>query len=304
MTIFGIYKTYPFRVPARVKFFNIFRYIFKFAFSEKYLVARLAAGSRKFWNKFIPPLYFYRSGSFRTAERGNIKFRLDISKQLDHSIYFYAIKDVAWENLFKILRPDFNVIDVGANIGLLSLTFASRCPQGIIYSFEPDSETFQKLYQNVNLNSFNNIKLFRQAIGARKTTGKLYKLYASNPGANRILQDKPAVSVPSELVEIDTLDQYDQLGYFSGVDLIKIDVEGFELFVLEGARDLINRWTPILFVELVEQNLKQQGCSANSLLQYVRQLGYVILDAKTMHPLKSSDHYYTDIICFPQSTKE
>ncbi|HEY9487330.1 MAG TPA: FkbM family methyltransferase, partial [Chryseosolibacter sp.] len=192
--------------------------------------------------------------------------------------------------------------DVGANIGFLTLQFANRCKKGIVYAFEPDSETFYKLTQNVNLNKFGNIQLFHTAIGSKSGTGELYRMYESNPGANRILSQKPAVSVRSETVRITTLDEYDSKGCFKTVDLIKIDVEGFELFVLEGARNLILQRRPILFIELVDQNLKLQSCSGQSVIDYLAELNYLIFDAKTMKPLEESDNYYTDILCYPSKS--
>jgi FkbM family methyltransferase len=226
-------------------------------------------------------------------------FRLDISKQLDHAIYFSTVKDAAWQNLFQVIRPGFNIIDVGANIGFLTLNFARLASKGMVYSFEPDSETFSKLRKNVSLNDFRNVRLSRIALGSRAGTGELYKMYESNPGANRILSAKPVSPVRSELVEITTLDHLDSRESFREIDLIKVDVEGYELFVLQGGYRLIKRCKPILFVELVDQNLKVHRCSSASVLQYLAQFDYLILDARTMKPLADSDAYYTDIFCFP-----
>jgi FkbM family methyltransferase len=299
MTVFGVYKHYPFKIPFRVKFFNVFRYLFKISFLETYLVAHLSGGPFTYWRRFIPPLYFYKTGSIRIVERHSIKYKLDISTLLDHSIYFYRIRDKAWDNLFKLLEKDFNVIDVGANIGFLSLNFAVRCPAGMIYAFEPDSDTFQKLGENVRLNNIDNIRVYKKALGSEPGTGELYKMYRSNPGANRILSGKPPAVIPSEKVEISTLDEMDRERPFAGVRLLKIDVEGFELFVIRGGRNLILKWKPILFVKLVDQNLAQQGCSAQALISYILQMGYSIVDAQSMAALIPSDNYYTDIICFP-----
>lgn len=303
MSILSACKRYPFRIPLRVKFFNLFRLIFRLSVLENFLVRRITNNSGRPWFKLIPPLYFYPHGSVREVERNHIRFRLDISKQLDHSIYFCTVKDLAWHNMLQLLRPDFNVIDVGANIGFLTLNFATRCREGKTYSFEPDSETFLKLKVNVTLNQLKNVRLFRTAIGSRAGEGQLYKLYQSNPGANRILTHGPEVAVPSETVEISSLDDLDSQGCFGSVEFIKIDVEGFELFVLEGARKLISRCKPVLFIELVDQNLKLQGCSSTSLLGYIMRLGYLILDARTMKPLEKSEEYYTDILCFPQNRR-
>jgi len=300
--MFEVYSKYPFPVSFRTKFFNIFRYPFINPALEKFLVRKLSPDYLRWWNKFIPPLYFYNPGSVRLVERNSINYKLDISKLLGHSIYFYSVKDQAWDNLFKMLHPDFHVIDAGANIGFLSLNFARACPKGFVYSFEPDSENFYYLQENVNQNDFQNIKLFKTALGAKSGSGELYKMYLNNPGANRILTKSPNSQLKSETVEIATLNRFFEQKVFNKVDLIKIDVEGFELFVLQGATQIISLWKPILFVELADINLRQQNCTALEVLQFIEGLDYYFLDARTMQPLDATvKEHYTDIICFPRN---
>src|SRR5690349_17780609 len=141
MTFFGVYKRYPFQVPPRVKFFNIFRLPFRLSALEKFLIRRIHASQRPFWKKLIPPIYFFNHGAMRKVVREGVRYRLDLSKQLDHAIYFCTVRDGAWDNLLRIIRPHFRIIDAGANIGYLTLQFARRCTQGMVYAFEPDSET-------------------------------------------------------------------------------------------------------------------------------------------------------------------
>ncbi|HEY8937846.1 MAG TPA: FkbM family methyltransferase, partial [Cyclobacteriaceae bacterium] len=165
--------------------------------------------------------------------------------------------------------------------------------------FEPDSDSFDSLQKSVNRNEFKNIKLFKTALGAEAGTAELFKVYVNNPGANRILSQKPDKETKSEIVEIATLDSFYQKEIFKKIDLIKIDVEGFELFVLRGARQLIDKWKPILFIELADVNLKQQNCSAVEVIEFVEGLGYHVLDAQTMLPIeRKTTEYYTDIVCF------
>src|SRR5687768_11840505 len=159
----GAYKRYPFKIPIRVKFFNAFRYFFTFSPFEKVLTSRLSHHPLSWCKKLIPPLYFYNPGSIRTVMRDGVNYSLDISRLLDHSIYFNNVNDKAWINLFKILRTHFNIIDAGANIGYLSLYFAKHCQKGLVYSFEPDSENFRNLSRNIELNSFKNIQLYNKA---------------------------------------------------------------------------------------------------------------------------------------------
>ena len=302
--MFGVYKRYPFPVPFRTKFFNIIRYFFTYPVLERFLITRLERSGSKWWPKFIPPVYFYQHGSVRKVKRNDIVYDLDISKLIDHSLYFFSIQDKAWTNLLNVIRPEFHIVDAGANIGFLSMNFAKLCPQGRIYSFEPDSENFDYLQRNKNNNHFTNIYLFKTALGEQTGRAELYKMYDNNPGANRILSNKPGQNIASETIEISVLDDFYKKGTIQKVDLLKIDVEGFEPFVLRGAREIIQRFRPVLFIELAEVNLRQQGYTARQLIELVESFHYNVEDARTMQPIdKNFENHHTDILCFPKSDK-
>lgn len=296
---FNVYKHYPFKIPVRVRFFNLFRYFFTIPFLERFLVSRLSSHSRG-WHRLIPPLYFYRAGSIRRVESDGLKYELDISRLIDHSIYFYKLNEPTWEILFNYIHHDSHVVDVGANIGFLSLRFAKIVKKGMVYSFEPDSENFKNLKNNVELNNFNNVKVFNKALGAKSETVLLYKIYTNNPGANRILFEKPELPHKVERVEVGVFDDVADQQKISRVDVMKIDVEGFEIFVLQGALNIIAKCKPILFVELAEVNLRQHGYTAMSLVEFIENLGYDVKDARTMKVVdRHKPDYHTDIICLP-----
>lgn len=300
LRIFTAYKDYPFHVPLRVRFFNLFRFFFLIPFLERFLITRLQQ-EKKWWQRLVPPLYFYKAGSIRQAERNHIVYRLDISRLLDHSIYFYKINEPTWENLFKHLNRDFVVLDIGANIGYLSLNFARACSEGFVFSFEPDSQNFKDLQTNIKLNDFENIKIFKKALGEKSGDAVLFKMYPNNPGANRILSTSPEQSCQHENVEVAALDEIDELKSTNRIDLIKIDVEGYEMFVLKGARELIEKWRPLLFVELAEVNLRQQGYSALSLIDFIEELDYEVKDARDLRDIeRHKDNHHTDILCLPK----
>lgn len=296
LKIFLAYKNYPYKVPLRVKFFNAIRYFFTFSFLEHILIANLQQGKLD-WRRYIPPFYFYRHGTIRKAIRDEIRYSLDLSCLIDHSIFFNTINEPAFDNFMKILRPDSVVIDVGANIGFLSLQAARYCKNGFVFSFEPDSDTFRNLEKNIAENSYVNIKLFKKALGNEPGQLNLYKLEKNNPGANRILlHGNMPENENHEIVEVCTLDEF--INEFPSVDVLKIDVEGFEINVLRGAEYVIRKWKPILFVELAEVNQKQQGYSARQLVEFIEGLKYTVRDARTLQSLdKYKTDYHTDIVC-------
>ncbi|HEY9048579.1 MAG TPA: hypothetical protein VIN08_21880, partial [Ohtaekwangia sp.] len=69
--------------------------------------------------------------------------------------------------------------------------------------------------------------------------------------------------------------------------------------VLQGAKEIIHTWHPILFIELAEVNLRQQNYTAKKLIEQVESLGYNVLDARTMQPIdRDVKEHHTDILCF------
>ena len=299
LSLFTVYKKYH-AVPARVRFFNIFRYFFTIPILEKFLVRKLMKNNRG-WSRLIPPLYFYSSASIRRAERNGIRYELDIGNLIEHSIYFNNIRDDGWKNLLEIVKRDDVIIDVGANIGFLTLNFAKRCPEGTVIAFEPDSNNFQSLVTNLKLNSLRNVYAFQSGLGSRKEKKMLYHVYEQNSGANRFLDQEPVDAYRSELAEVQVFDVVVDTLPLTKIDLMKIDVEGFELFVIQGARESIRRYRPILFVELAEVNLAQQRCSPQQLMDYIEELGYIIRDAATMRDFdRNASGHHRDIVCFPK----
>lgn len=299
LELFIAYKKYPFPVPARVRFFNLFRYFFKIKFLENFLVNQINRGNN-WWKKLAPPLYFYSPNTNRNAERNGIKYFLDLSCLIDYSIFFRMLKEPSWENLFKVLQPDFVILDVGANIGFHTLNFARICSKGFVHAFEPDNKSFKTLSANIELNNFRNVAVHPIALGAKDEKLPFYKLYINNPGANRILAHAPSSHFGQQQVDVRTCDHIADELMLQRLDLIKIDVEGFELFVLQGATNTINKYRPILFVELAEKNLQEHSLSSLDLINYIERLGYQVTDAKTMTPIdRSIQNHHTDILCFP-----
>jgi FkbM family methyltransferase len=148
--------------------------------------------------------------------------------------------------LFKqMLRPGDVAADVGANIGAHTVPLARMVgPTGRVLAFEPIRLTFQLLCANVALNSLSCVDCVQAALGARDETLMLRDLEmegADNYGAVA-LENIPG-DIPTPVHRLDTVFRHNRLR------LIKIDVEGMEAGVLEGARSVISRFKPALYVE-------------------------------------------------------
>src|SRR5213594_4023739 len=169
---------------------------------------------------------------------------------------FKAYTDRAERQLLrKILCHGAVVADVGANIGIYS-QFLSRCvgPTGIVHSFEPSPENFRRLRSATS--KLSNVRLCQAAVGERSERSRLYVSNELNVDHRAYLPQGD--SRPTVPIDIIALDDYFKRG--QRVDLIKMDIQGYELHALRGANRLLADNPDIkLLLELWPYGLKQAG---------------------------------------------
>jgi FkbM family methyltransferase len=178
--------------------------------------------------------------------------------------YFLAEKN----KIKKFVSNSDVVVDVGANIGLFSLILSDLVgEQGQVYSFEPIPLLQKKLVNNLNLNRIKNVKTFESGIGDKESEIEIY-LNPKQSGLSSAVA-KPSDNYISQKVKLTTLDNF-----FSSrkekVSFIKIDTEGYEPQVLLGAKELISRDKPVIYIELGGDH---QQTSAES-LRILKELNY------------------------------
>jgi FkbM family methyltransferase len=159
---------------------------------------------------------------------------------------------------------------VGSNIGFTTLKMAQLAPGGQVFGFEPDPYNYSRCLHNAKLNSLPNVKIFNEGLGNQRATMQMELRTASNRGGNRINSQ----AKDSYDVQINKLDNIVPHLNISKLDLIKVDVEGYELKVLQGAEESLRKFNPILFVELDDNNLRDQGDSAELLIRFLNNCGY------------------------------
>ncbi len=134
------------------------------------------------------------------------------------------------------------ILDIGANIGNHSVYWALESSTKRIYSFEPIKETFNILKKNVEINGLSNkIKIFNVGLSNQKINGSISFFDHTNIGGTHVKQD------PKGNLSLDKLDNIKIEE--DVVDFIKIDVEGHELEVLQGAKETLLKYKPVIFIE-------------------------------------------------------
>lgn len=170
-----------------------------------------------------------------------------IQKQIYENKNFYEIKTL------EFIKENFghvsNIVEVGANIGNHMLYYCSQLQTQMVYCFEPNKINRSVLEKNISLNHLENtVKVFDVALGEKSGHGIEKSFTLANTGMNKI----EAVDTAAENgVSIKAMDDYQ----FEKIDFIKIDVEGFEVPVLLGAKETIIKNKPVIMVEIFEDNL-------------------------------------------------
>ncbi|MEX2567503.1 MAG: FkbM family methyltransferase [Cyclobacteriaceae bacterium] len=151
--------------------------------------------------------------------------------------------------LDKLINPGDVIVDAGANIGLISIFCARRVgDKGFILSFEPHPETFPILQKNIAVNGIKQVEAYNKALGSGKGMAKIYSNLQINRGAASLVEFQK--DSPSFDIEVVTLDNILKERNIGKVNLLKIDVEGFEMEVLKGTQGILSQKEgPILVIE-------------------------------------------------------
>ena len=185
------------------------------------------------------PLADYRIAEVEREGR----FYIDDSRDL---IKRSLSKGVEWEPYITNLilahaKPGTTVVDVGAHIGTHTVTLAQAAGwRGRVYAFEPQKKIFRELVKNVELNGLRNVVALRFAIGDRHGLVEMNKSGKGNEGGT-------SIGAGGDRAELRTLDSFG----FRNLSFVKIDVEGYEDHVLDGAARTLREQHPVVLVEIL-----------------------------------------------------
>jgi FkbM family methyltransferase len=186
-----------------------------------------------------------------------------------------------WQSMSPALGPGGVFFDVGAHIGYFSMKAAPVVgPAGLVVSFEPNPETVKLLRDNVAANHFQNVTVEPIACTDRDETLTLYAAPVVNTGASSLSRDNAALD-PSNPPRAYTvrgrpIDDVVRELNLTRVDAVKVDVEGAEVQVLQGAIETLKRFHPKLVVEVVPSQLAEFHTTPEDLRNLLRGAGYVL----------------------------
>ncbi|MFN3691171.1 MAG: FkbM family methyltransferase, partial [Fimbriimonadales bacterium] len=173
------------------------------------------------------------------------------------------------------------VYDIGANIGITTLFFARWVgAEGVVVAFEPTPPTAKRLIENLRVNRLQNVRVYELALG--NSAGHAEISYAPEASGIATLRQDMAQSYQKEYrmqtftVEVVPLDMLVERERLPLPNFIKIDVEGFEYQVLQGAQRLIERAHPALFLELHGASAEERAITWRQIYDFLSQYGYAI----------------------------
>ncbi len=177
--------------------------------------------------------------------------------------------------LIPSIRPDDICFDVGANIGYYTMLMARAASSGAVHAFEPDPFCAALLQLNLRVNRLENVTLNPVVLGASR--GRVQFVRATDSGFNS-LRDTGRRAVASTFpVTMDTLDACLDATGAQRVDVLKIDVEGAEGLVLEGARQVLSdpsRRPRLILLELFDPNQRPFGSNVTDIVNRLGRSGY------------------------------
>jgi FkbM family methyltransferase len=177
------------------------------------------------------------------------------------------------------------VLDIGGNYGWYSLNIAKRFPNTTIHAFEPITYTYNIFEENIKLNNFSNINVYNIGIGKENSVLE-FNYNPDRSGATSLSNLLERENVEKIRCDVRILDEFVAEKNINRIDFIKIDIEGAELFALQGAKKVLQQFQPKLFVEMLRKWSAKFNYHPNDIISYMAELGYQCFEINNERLLK------------------
>jgi FkbM family methyltransferase len=176
----------------------------------------------------------------------------------------------------RFLDSGMTVLDVGAHHGLYTLLASKRVGvHGAVIAFEPSPRERRALFLNLVINLCWNVNVQGLALGNEETESDLYVVDDVEAGCNSLRRPDTPAKTSLTRVHVTRLDDWIANHGIAQVDFIKLDVEGAELSVLQGAWQLLERRPrPVILAEVQDVRTAPWGYRAKDIIEHLRERGY------------------------------
>jgi len=213
---------------------------------------------------------------FRQAHAEGMSLLVKANEDVGRELYFFRQFEPSESKFLtgQIKESDI-CVDIGANVGFYTLSFGKKACRGVVHSFEPVPLNYHVLAVNVLSNCLPNVVMNNCAVGDK--TGDV-KFCVARDGAFSSLVDTGREAIVEQVTtRIVTLDSYCSTYNVQRVDVLKVDVEGAEMAVLRGARQLLsdNKSRPrLIMLELFGPMLEQFGSTIDEITEFMHEHTY------------------------------
>lgn len=236
-------------------------------------------------------LIFIFGNKKRKIIRNHINYEIDFNEGIDLGIFLNIKNEKKIFNLKKFFHTSdkINIIDIGSNVGSVSLPLASFYKKTQVYSIEPTIYAYKKLCKNINLNNIDlkkRIKPLNYFIGLKKNVKYVYSSWNYSSDKKHKIHLGSLKKINNKFISIDNL----ILKIKKKISFIKIDVDGHELEVLKSGKNYLKKNHPIIHIEFAPYLHSEYGYSTEELINFIEQkLKYEIYneDLKKIFDIKN-----------------
>ncbi|RTY34605.1 FkbM family methyltransferase [Chlorobium phaeovibrioides] len=248
---------------------------------------------------------YFPTGPYRVKEVELFGFRalLFIDQLICQKMYLRVFERAETKVLQKLIKTDDVCIDIGANVGYYTLLFSKQASH--VMSFEPIDQNADLLQLSLSTNEINNVEIFRFVCGSN--SGNISFAQSEESGLSSVLSGVSPHDgmgefgasirnvLAKKLIRIDDID-------INRLDIVKIDVEGYEAEVLAGMKNTLLRLRPrLIMIELVDSYLSSYGSSIEEVFIFMKNIDYVPMEiiGSTLMPWRGgrviNDDYFFSV---------
>lgn len=195
----------------------------------------------------------------------------------------------------------FTIFDIGAFDGRSTVQYKMLFPQAFIYAFEPFNESYSILKEKTK--NYSNVNTYN--LGLYETTGKLNLNCNISPSTNSILDsneiqneiDDVTKTIKTQTIEVTTLDQFARLNQIEIIDILKLDVQGTELSVLKGSKELLAKQKiKLIYLETEFVEIYKSQPLFNDLFYYLKKYNYKFYNFYNLQVSQNNQLLWSDAI--------
>jgi len=227
--------------------------------------------------RIISKIITFFLSNHQLVKRNGILWKLNLKEGIDLSIFLFGNSEKKIINLKKKFNTNKKLIflDIGANIGSVTLPLAKLFKKASIYSIEPTNYAFKKLKENLSLNeSLKNQVLINQLfISDKKNPKKVWSSWNFNKQKNKHSIHRGNLKLIKANSRI-SLDDFIRINKIKHVDFIKLDVDGYEFDVFRSGKNFFKKNKPVIFIEIAPYLYPEFGYTCLDLIKFIRKIGY------------------------------